>query len=107
MNQTLNIKMHNQTTSANYVPGSRREHILAIFLLTHLYCLAGCLSMIVWTHAGWDVLYACVCVCVCVLFCFVFVFVFLLVCLFVLFCFVLFLLHLFSVMEHASHGKAL
>ena len=27
---------------------------------THLYCLAGCSSMIVWTHAVLGVLYACV-----------------------------------------------
>ena len=26
----------------------------------HLYCLVGCLSMIVWTHAVLGVLYACV-----------------------------------------------
>ena len=34
----------------------------------HLYCLVGCLSMIVWTHAVLGVLYACVlyfCVCTC------------------------------------------
>ena len=30
-----------------------------LLLLTHLYCLVGCLSMIVWTHAVWDVLHVC------------------------------------------------
>ena len=30
------------------------------FLNTHLYCIVRCLSMIVWTHAVLDVLYACV-----------------------------------------------
>ena len=35
---------------------------------THLYCLVGCLSMIVWTLAVLDVFYACVlyfCICTC------------------------------------------
>ena len=27
------------------------------FFLTHLYCLVGCLSMIIWTHAVLGVLY--------------------------------------------------
>ena len=39
-----------------------------LFLYTHLYCLVGCLSMIVWTHAVLGVLYACVlyfCICSC------------------------------------------
>ena len=38
------------------------------FFYTHLYCLVGCFSMIVWTHAVLDVLYACVlyfCKCTC------------------------------------------
>ena len=38
------------------------------FLFTHLYCLVGCLSMIVWTHAVLGVLRACVlyfCICNC------------------------------------------
>ena len=37
-------------------------------LYTHFYCLVGCLSMIVWTHAVLSILYACVlyfCVCTC------------------------------------------
>ena len=42
------------------------------------HCLVGCLSMIVWTPAVLGVLYACV------------------LC-----------LHLFSAIEHISHGKAL
>ena len=36
------------------------------FVSTHLYCLVGCLSMIVWTHAVLGVLYAYVlyfCIC--------------------------------------------
>ena len=52
-----------------------------IFFYTHLYCLVGCLSMIVKTHTVLDVLYACVlyfCICI-----------------------------LFSAIEHDSHGKAL
>ena len=49
---------------------------LGLFL-THLYCLVGCLSMIVWTHAVLGVL------CACVLY-----------------------LHLFGAIEHVSHGKA-
>ena len=38
---------------------------MGTFFSTHLYCLVGCLSMIVWTHA---VLYACTlyfCICTC------------------------------------------
>ena len=38
------------------------------FFLTHIYCLVGCLSMIVWTHAVLGVFYACVlhfCICTC------------------------------------------
>ena len=35
------------------------------FFYTSLYCLVGCLSMIVWTHAVWGVLYACV-LCFCI-----------------------------------------
>ena len=38
------------------------------FFFYHLYCLVGCLSMIVWTHAVLGVLYACVlyfCICIC------------------------------------------
>ena len=34
----------------------------------HLYCLVGCLSMIVWTHAVLGVFYVCVlyfCICIC------------------------------------------
>ena len=51
------------------------------FLLTHLYCLVGCLNMMVWTNAVLGVLDACV---------------------------LTFLyLHLFSATEHVSHGKAL
>ena len=30
------------------------------FFIPHLYCLVGCLSMIVWTHAALGVLDACV-----------------------------------------------
>ena len=82
--------------------------------LTNFYCLVGFLSMIVWTHAVLGVLHACgfffVLFCF-VLFCFVlFCFVF---CLFVWlvgfffgFFFVLYL-HMFSAIEHVSHGKAL
>ena len=51
-----------------------------LFFNTHLYCLVGCLSMIVWTHAVLGVSYACV---------------------------VHLYLHLFSTIEHVSHGKAL
>ena len=47
----------------------------------YLYCLVGCLSMIVWTHA----VFGC------------------LICM----CFVFLYLHLFSTIEHVSHGKAL
>ena len=39
-----------------------------LFFFTHLYCLVGCLSMIVWTHAVLSVLYAFVlyfCICTC------------------------------------------
>ena len=53
---------------------------------THLYCLVGCLSMIVWMFAN-DCLDTCWC----------------LICM----CFVFFYLHLFSAIEHVSHGKAL
>ena len=38
------------------------------FFKTNVYCLVGCLSMIVWTHAVLGVLYACVlyfCMCTC------------------------------------------
>ena len=38
------------------------------FLKTYLYCLVGCLSMVVWTHAVLGVLCACVfyfCICSC------------------------------------------
>ena len=38
------------------------------FFLTHIYCLVGCLSMIVWTYAVLGVFYACVlyfCICTC------------------------------------------
>ena len=38
------------------------------FFLTHHYCLVGCLSMIVWTHAVLGVLHVCVlyfCICTC------------------------------------------
>ena len=37
-------------------------------IFTHLSCLAGCLSMNIWTHAVLGVLYACVlyfCICTC------------------------------------------
>ena len=51
-----------------------------IFSLAHLYCIVGCLSMIVSTHAVLGVLYA---------------------------CFTFLYLHLFSPVEHVSHGKAL
>ena len=43
-------------------------YFLFFFFLTHLYCLVGYLSMIVWTHVVLDVLYACVlyfCICTC------------------------------------------
>ena len=46
----------------------------------HLYCLVGCLSMIVWTYAVLGVLYA---------------------------CFVFLYLYLFSAIQHVSHGKVL
>ena len=52
--------------------------------------LVGCFSMIVWTPAALCVLYACFC---------------LFVCLFLFVCFLY--LHLFSAIEHVSHGKAL
>ena len=45
---------------------------------THLYCLVGCLRMIVWTKAVWGVLDACV-----------------------------LYLHLFRAVEHVSQGNAL
>ena len=51
------------------------------FFLVHHYCLVGCLSMIVWTHAVLGVLYACV----------------------LYFSY----FHLFSAIEHVSHGKVL
>ena len=38
------------------------------FVFTHLYCLVGCLSMIVWTHVVLGVFNACVlyfCICTC------------------------------------------
>ena len=35
-------------------------YIDVFFFLTHLYCLVGSLSLIVWTHAVSGVLYACV-----------------------------------------------
>ena len=38
------------------------------FFFIRLYCLVGCLSMIVWTHAVLGVLYTCVlyfCICTC------------------------------------------
>ena len=56
-------------------------YIILIFFYTHLYCLVGCLSMIVWTHAGFDALYACV--------------------------LVFLYLHLLSAIEYVSHRKAL
>ena len=46
--------------------------------LTHINCLVGCLSMIVWTHAVLGVFYACV-----------------------------LYLHPFNAIEHVPHGKAL
>ena len=46
------------------------------FFQTHLCCLVGCLSMIVWTHAVSGVLYTCV--------------------------FIFLYLHLFSAIEHVS-----
>ena len=33
---------------------------IIFFIIPHLYCLVGCLSMIVWTHAALGVLDACV-----------------------------------------------
>ena len=50
---------------------------ILVFFSTHLYCLVGCLSMTVWTHAVFGCL------------------------IYVLY------LHLFSAVEHVSHGKAL
>ena len=47
---------------------------------THLYCLVGCLSTNVWAHAVFCLIYM---------------------------CFVFLYLHLFSAIEHVSHGKAL
>ena len=44
----------------------------------HRYCLVGCLSMIVWTHAVLHVIYECV-----------------------------LYLYLFKAVEHVSHGKVL
>ena len=44
------------------------EYILFFLFNTHLYCLAGCLSMLVWTDAVLGVLYACVLffyICIC------------------------------------------
>ena len=35
------------------------------FLKTHLYCLIGCLSMIVSAHTVLGFFYACVCICIC------------------------------------------
>ena len=32
------------------------DYFFLLFLSTHLYCLIGCLSMIVWTHAVLGVL---------------------------------------------------
>ena len=51
---------------------------IGTFSFTQLYCLVGCLSMIVWTHAVLGVFYACV-----------------------------LYLYLFSAIEHVSHGNAL
>ena len=49
---------------------------------THLYCLVGCLSMVVWAHVVLGVvLYGCVLILLC--------------------------LYLFIVIEHVSHGKTL
>ena len=59
----------------------RYLRLMGTFLYIHLYCLAGCFSMIVWTHAVLGVLYACV--------------------------FVFLRLHMFSAVEHVSHGKVL
>ena len=56
------------------------RYIDFFFFFTHLYCLAGCLSMIVWIHAVLSVL-----------------------CM----CFIVLYLHLFSTVEHVSHGKVL
>ena len=42
--------------------------VLFFFFFQHIYGLAGCLSMIVWTHAVLGVFYACVlyfCMCTC------------------------------------------
>ena len=53
--------------------------VLGFFVVfVFFYCIVGCLSMIVWTSAVLGVLYACV-----------------------------LYLHLFSAIEHISHGKAL
>ena len=43
-------------------------YFILLFLFTHLYCLVGCLGVIVLTHAVLGVLYACVlyfCICTC------------------------------------------
>ena len=67
------------------------DMILAVmgtfFLYTHLCCLVGCLSMIVWTHAGFfwgggGLRLICM-------------------------CFVFLYLHLFRAIKYVSHGKAL
>ena len=50
------------------------------FLWVFFLCLVGCFSMIIWTPTVLSVLYA---------------------------CFVFLYLHLFSAIEHVSHGKAL
>ena len=56
----------------------QKECFFVCLFVIHLYCLVGCLSIIVWTHAVLGVLYACV-----------------------------LYLHLFNAIEHVSHGKAL
>ena len=43
----------------NFFALSARK-LFFFFFFTHLYCLVGCLSMIVWKHVVLDVLYACV-----------------------------------------------
>ena len=48
--------------------GEAQEQIWFFPLLIHLYCLVGCLSIIVWTHAVLGALYACIlyfCICTC------------------------------------------
>ena len=46
--------------SSHFSGGSRPP--LPVAILTHLYCLVGCLRMTVWTLAVWGVLSLCACI---------------------------------------------